>query len=57
LVDVLVGTSGRHETDWKGVLYPPKEPQDRWLALYADRFPTAFHDARTFRRYLSTAMG
>lgn len=40
MVDALVGTSGWHYTDWKGVLYGPHEPQDHWLAVYASRYRT-----------------
>jgi uncharacterized protein YecE (DUF72 family) len=37
---VLVGTSGWHYKDWRGVLYPPDCPQRRWLEEYARGFGT-----------------
>jgi uncharacterized protein YecE (DUF72 family) len=37
---IWVGTSGWQYRDWRGVFYPAGLPQDRWLASYADRFPT-----------------
>ena len=39
-VALLVGTSGWQYRDWRGPVYPPKEPVRRWLELYAERFPT-----------------
>ena len=37
---IWVGTSGWQYRDWRGRFYPDDLPQDRWLAWYADRFPT-----------------
>ncbi len=35
-----IGCSGWNYTDWRGPFYPPREPQRRWLELYAERFDT-----------------
>jgi len=35
-----IGTSGWVYKDWKGVVYPAKLPQGRWLAHYASLFDT-----------------
>ena len=37
---ILVGTSGFVYRHWRGILYPPGLPSDRWLARYAEVFPT-----------------
>jgi uncharacterized protein YecE (DUF72 family) len=37
---VWIGCSGWNYDDWRGRLYPPGEPQRRWLELYAERFET-----------------
>ena len=37
---IWVGTSGWQYRDWRGRFYPSELPQERWLAWYADRFPT-----------------
>ncbi len=37
---LLIGTSGYVYDHWRGLFYPPGLPQRRWLAYYADRFPT-----------------
>ena len=37
---ILVGTSGWQYRDWKGVFYPEGLPQRRWLAHFAEHFPT-----------------
>jgi uncharacterized protein YecE (DUF72 family) len=37
---ILVGTSGWQYRDWKGAFYPAGLPQRRWLAHFAERFPT-----------------
>ena len=37
---VLVGTSGYNYDTWKGLFYPSDLPAKRWLAFYAERFPT-----------------
>jgi uncharacterized protein YecE (DUF72 family) len=37
--DVIhVGTSGWQYRDWRGVLYPERLPQERWLERYAEAF-------------------
>lgn len=37
---VRVGCSGWNYADWRGRFYPEREPQRRWLELYAQRFDT-----------------
>ncbi|HXF36280.1 MAG TPA: DUF72 domain-containing protein [Actinomycetota bacterium] len=37
---IRVGTSGWQYDDWRGVLYPPGLPKDRWLETFARRFAT-----------------
>jgi uncharacterized protein YecE (DUF72 family) len=37
---VRVGCSGWMYDDWRGRLYPEREPKRRWLELYAKRFDT-----------------
>jgi uncharacterized protein YecE (DUF72 family) len=37
---ILVGTSGWQYRDWRGAFYPEGLPQRRWLAHFAQRFPT-----------------
>lgn len=37
---VHVGCSGWNYDDWRGGLYPQREPRRRWLELYAERFDT-----------------
>jgi uncharacterized protein YecE (DUF72 family) len=37
---VLVGTSGYSYKEWKGPFYPKDLPAGRFLAYYAERFPT-----------------
>ena len=36
----IVGTSGWHYDDWKGLFYPEKLPKSKWLEFFADRFTT-----------------
>lgn len=36
----LIGCSGWNYRDWRGPFYPEREPQRRWLELYAQRFAT-----------------
>ena len=38
---VHVGCSGWTYDDWRGGVYPEREPRRRWLELYAQRFSTA----------------
>jgi uncharacterized protein YecE (DUF72 family) len=35
-----IGCSGWNYADWRGPFYPQREPQRRWLELYAQRFDT-----------------
>ena len=35
-----IGCSGWNYADWRGPFYPQREPQRRWLELYAERFDT-----------------
>ena len=35
-----IGCSGWNYADWRGGFYPQREPQRRWLELYAARFDT-----------------
>ena len=35
-----IGCSGWNYADWRGLFYPEREPQRRWLELYALRFDT-----------------
>ncbi len=35
-----IGCSGWNYDDWRGRLYPDREPRRRWLELYAQRFDT-----------------
>ena len=35
-----IGCSGWNYADWRGTFYPQREPQRRWLELYARRFDT-----------------
>jgi uncharacterized protein YecE (DUF72 family) len=37
---VWIGCSGWNYQDWRGGLYPEREPQRRWLELYAQHFDT-----------------
>jgi uncharacterized protein YecE (DUF72 family) len=37
---VRIGCSGWMYDDWRGRLYPQREPKRRWLELYAGRFDT-----------------
>ncbi|MFD0169107.1 DUF72 domain-containing protein [Streptomyces decoyicus] len=46
---VLVGTSGWQYKDWRGVLYPPDQPQRLWLEEYARQFATVESNAAFYR--------
>jgi uncharacterized protein YecE (DUF72 family) len=48
-VPILVGTSGWQYRDWRGVLYPPRVPQRRWLEHYAERYATVENDGTFYR--------
>ena len=59
-VALLVGTSGWQYRDWRGTVYPPKEPVRRWLALYSQMFTTvevnnSFYRLPTRERFQSWA--
>lgn len=40
LVTVRIGTSGWMYDHWRGILYPPDLPKQRWLSRYAQVFDT-----------------
>lgn len=44
-----IGCSGWNYADWRGLLYPQREPQRRWLELYAERFETVEINATFYR--------
>jgi uncharacterized protein YecE (DUF72 family) len=46
---VRIGCSGWNYRDWRGRLYPEREPQRRWLELYAERFDTVEINATFYR--------
>ena len=46
---VHIGCSGWQYKDWRGRLYPQREPQRRWLELYAERFGTVEVNATFYR--------
>jgi uncharacterized protein YecE (DUF72 family) len=46
---VKIGCSGWNYRDWRGKLYPEREPQRRWLELYAERFDTVEINATFYR--------
>ncbi|HET6360096.1 DUF72 domain-containing protein [Streptomyces sp.] len=46
---MLVGTSGWQYKDWRGVLYPPKQPQRLWLEEYARQFATVENNNAFYR--------
>jgi uncharacterized protein YecE (DUF72 family) len=46
---VLVGCSGWNYRDWRERFYPPGLPPRRWLAAYAERFPTVEVNATFYR--------
>jgi uncharacterized protein YecE (DUF72 family) len=46
---VWIGCSGWNYDDWRGRLYPEREPKRRWLELYADRFDTVEVNATFYR--------
>ena len=35
--------------DWRGRLYPEREPKRRWLELYAERFDTVEVNSTFYR--------
>jgi uncharacterized protein YecE (DUF72 family) len=46
---VRVGCSGWQYADWRGSFYPQREPQRRWLELYAERFDTVEVNSTFYR--------
>ncbi|MFG2874175.1 DUF72 domain-containing protein [Streptomyces sp. NPDC048337] len=50
---MLVGTSGWQYKDWRGVLYPHRQPQRLWLEEYARQFATVENN-NTFYRLPTT---
>ena len=49
IMPLLVGTSGWQYTDWRGVLYPPRQPQRLWLEEYARHFATVENNNAFYR--------
>jgi uncharacterized protein YecE (DUF72 family) len=47
--EVRIGCSGWQYADWRGPFYPEREPQRRWLELYAERFDTVEVNATFYR--------
>jgi uncharacterized protein YecE (DUF72 family) len=52
---VWIGCSGWNYDDWRGRLYPEREPKRRWLELYAARFDTVEVNATFYRLPTLTA--
>ncbi|MET9515173.1 DUF72 domain-containing protein [Streptomyces sp. NPDC002994] len=46
---MLVGTSGWQYKDWRGVFYPPEQPQRLWLEEYARHFATVENNNAFYR--------
>ena len=46
---VYVGCSGWNYEDWRGGLYPRRLPKRRWLAAYAEQFPTVEVNSTFYR--------
>ncbi|WP_199035302.1 DUF72 domain-containing protein [Glycomyces salinus] len=46
---VFVGTSGWQYKDWRGVLYPERLAQRRWLEHYSSRFATVENNGTFYR--------
>jgi uncharacterized protein YecE (DUF72 family) len=46
---VRIGCSGWNYDDWKGRLYPEREPRRRWLSLYAEKFDTVEVNSTFYR--------
>ncbi len=51
-----IGCSGWNYDDWRGRLYPEREPRRRWLELYAERFDTVEVNATFYRLPTRTAV-
>jgi uncharacterized protein YecE (DUF72 family) len=46
---IRIGCSGWMYDDWRGRLYPEREPKRRWLELYAERFDTVEVNSTFYR--------
>jgi uncharacterized protein YecE (DUF72 family) len=46
---IRIGCSGWMYDDWRGRLYPEREPKRRWLELYAQRFDTVEVNSTFYR--------
>jgi uncharacterized protein YecE (DUF72 family) len=46
---VRIGCSGWMYDDWRGRVYPQREPKRRWLELYAEQFDTVEVNATFYR--------
>lgn len=46
---VRIGCSGWQYDDWRGRLYPEREPKRRWLELYAQQFDTVEVNSTFYR--------
>jgi uncharacterized protein YecE (DUF72 family) len=49
MTEVRIGCSGWMYDDWRGRLYPAKEPKRRWLELYAQHFDTVEVNSTFYR--------
>ncbi|HEY1593714.1 MAG TPA: DUF72 domain-containing protein [Solirubrobacteraceae bacterium] len=49
MTEVRVGCSGWMYDDWRGRLYPEREPKRRWLELYAELFDTVEVNSTFYR--------
>src|SRR6266704_2457300 len=49
MTEVRIGCSGWMYDDWRGRLYPDREPKRRWLELYAEHFDTVEVNASFYR--------
>jgi len=47
--DILIGTSGWHYDDWRGVFYPEKLARGKWLSFYSNHFRTVEINATFYR--------
>jgi uncharacterized protein YecE (DUF72 family) len=49
MTTVRIGCSGWMYDDWRGRLYPEREPKRRWLELYAEHFDTVEVNSTFYR--------
>src|SRR5579859_3302148 len=49
MTELRIGCSGWQYDDWRGRLYPEREPKRRWLELYAERFDTVEVNSTFYR--------